>query len=239
MTRSVFYGFGAFVGSLTGRTSCGFWPDDPDQLGWDPAKQIPVELGKNPEAARRGLIKVDEIQVDDYEGYNFGGLTQIGPMWPSGKMAGWVFLESNYWNGLGAGKPGRIPPGMTAHNYELTSVLYWDGPYAGRRFTGVHGEIRQTLKGGTSAMVSVWAHGTAQTKGKLPFGTFWVDFAKDVHPIEKDFTDVDLVAGAGAKGALFIDSTVLSAGGAPARKAPQTAGGVVVPPKRRRSDATR
>lgn len=232
MTRSVFYGFGAFVGCLTGRTSCGFWAEDPDVLKWDHATLIPVDLGKNPEAARRGLIKINEIQADDYAGYCLDGMTQIGPMWPSGKMVGMVWLESTYWSGL-KDPPPRIPPGMTASDYELTSVLYWDGPYAGERFTGVHGEILQVMKGSSIAMVSLWSAGGVQSK-KQPFGTFWVDFAKDVHPVEPGFTTVDIGRGVGASGAMFINSKVLRAGAYPPPKAPQAGGGAVVP-KRKRS----
>lgn len=230
MTRSVFYGFGAFVGSLTGRTSCGFWPDFPDLFSWDQAKLVPVDLGKNPEAARRGLIKVDEIQADDFSGYCQSGLTQIGPMYPSGKMVGLVGLEEDYWNKLGASKP-PIPTG-TGFEYEYKAVVYWDGPLAGRRFVGLHAEVVSIAKGTDTAAVAIWTPGTGQTKSK-PFGTFWIDFGKDVHPVEPGFTTIELSRGTGQLGALFVDSIWHRAALLPPPKAPHAAGGVADPRRRR------
>jgi hypothetical protein len=233
MTRSVFYGFGAFVGSLTGPTSCGFWPDDPALLGWAPAKQIPVDLGKNPEAVRRGLIKPDEIQADDYAGYSHGGLTQIGPMWPGGRMTGACWLESSYWSGLGASKPARIPPGFQSKPYEHTSVLYWDGPLAGRRFIGAHGEIRQR-RGTTHALVALWEIGSSQIPGQAPFGTFWIDFPAHAHAIEPDLTEIGLGPNDPQRGAVFLDSQLVTAMRLSLRKAPQSQGGMVFQKRRPR-----
>ncbi len=230
MTRSVFYGFGAFVGSLTGPMICRFWADEPDQLGWDPSALIPVDLGKNPEAVRRGLITVADIQADDYAGYAFGGLTQIGPMWPGGRMNGAVWLESNYWNTLGTRQPSRIPPGAYARPYEFCSVLYWDGPLAGRRFNGVYGEIRQQQ--GPRAAVALWERGASLVPGRPPFGTFWLDFQNDVLPPEPGFTEVG-PANAPSSGALFVDSRVLGAAAVPLTKTPRAQGGATVPRKRR------
>ena len=226
MARSVFYGFGAFVGSITGPTTCGWWDDDPAVLGWDPAKQYHVDLGKNPEAARRGLIRIDEIQADDYAGYSHGGLTQIGPMWPGGKLSGACYVESNHWNNYGARKPKRVAAGVQAHQYEFSTVLYWDGDLAGRRFIGLHAEIRQPPpKGSTRAVVAVWAPGTSQVPGKAPHGTFVIDFATDVHPIEPDFTEIGINAGDPQTGALFLSSNTFGAMSAPGSKTPRWLGG--------------
>lgn len=217
MTRSVFYGFGAFVGSITGPTTCGWWPDDPAVLNWDFAKQVTIDLGKNPEAARRGLIKISEIEADDYAGYSHGGMTQIGPMWPGGRMTGACFLESSYYNGL-PNKPPRLLPGMQGRPYELTSVLYWDGALAGRRFIGVHAEIRQ--KKGQAALVAVWEAATSTVPGKRPFGLYWIDFPAHVHPIEPDLTEIGTGANDPTTGAAFIDAQVLSATQRPGPKIP-------------------
>lgn len=223
MARSVFYGFGATVGSITGPTSCGWWPDDPALLNWDPAKQIPVDLGKNPEAARRGLIRVDEIQADDFAGYAHGGFTEIGPMWPGGRMTGACYLESTYWNGLGAGKPDRIARGLQARAYELTTVLYWDGPLAGRRFVGFYAEIQQVQ--GPRALAAIWAPGTSLVPGKAPHGVFWIDFPANVHAIEPDFTEIGVGPADPRAGALFLDASVASALAAPRSKSPIWYGG--------------
>ena len=208
MTRSVFYGFGAFVGSITGPTQCGWWPDDPAVLAWDPTRQIAVDLAKNPEAARRGIIATNEIQADDYSGYAHGGLTQIGPMWPGGRMTGACYLESAYYNGL-ANKPNRIPPGFQGRAYELTTVLYWAGGLAGRRFIGVHAAIKN--KQGARALVDIWEPGTSQIANKPAFGTYWIDFGAHVHPIEPDFTEIGVGPTDPQIGAAFVDATVLRA----------------------------
>lgn len=234
MTRSVFYCFGACVGSLTGRTSCSFWIDDPDQFGWNQAALIPVDLGKNPEAARKGLIPVTDIQADDYSGYGFGGLTQVGPMFPGGRMNGQIWLESTYWGTLGTRQPSRQIPGLQGYPYELTSVLYWDGPYAGRRFNGIYGRVVQPPQANTTrALVALFERGSSQFPGKQPYGTFWIDFARDVLPIEPEYTQVGLASTDPKSGALFIDATVLNATQAPMTKTPKWLGGAAAPRKRR------
>jgi hypothetical protein len=232
MTRSVFFCFGATVGSLTGRTSCGFWWDDPDQFGWNPASLVPVDLGKNPEAVRKGLITLDQLQVDDYSGYAFGGLTQIGPMWPGGRMNGQVWLEENYWKSLAIQQrqPPRNLPGMQGFPQEMTSVLYWDGVYAGRRFNGIYGRILQ--KQMNRGLVALFERGSSQFPGKQPYGTFWLDFSKDVLPIEPGFTEVGLGSTDPQSGILFVDATVLAVTQPPMTKTPKYLGGVATPRKR-------
>lgn len=234
MTRSVFYCFGASVGSLTGRTTCGFWSDDPDQFGWDPTLLISVDLGKNPEAVRKGLISIGDLQVDDYAGYSFGGQTQIGPMWPGGRMNGQAWLEEKFWQGLpGNIKPPRAIPGLQGVPEELTSVLYWDGTYANRRFNGIYGNVLQTS--GSRALVALYERGSSQVPGKQPYGSFWLDFAKDVLPIEPGFTQIGLGASDPHSGVLFVDAAVLAVTQPPMTKTPRWYGGAVAPRKRRAS----
>src|SRR6478609_2850902 len=95
MTRSVFYGFPAFVGSITGPTTCSFWTDDPAQIGWN-SPQVTVDLSKNPEAVRRGAITEAQVQADDHALLGTGGMTRIGPMFPGGAMIGAVYLEQAF-----------------------------------------------------------------------------------------------------------------------------------------------
>ena len=220
MTRSVFYGFGAFVGSITGPTTCGWWPDDPAVLNWDPARQITVDLGKNPEAARRGLIAWTDLQADDYSGYSSGGQTQIGPMWPGGRMTGACYLASTFWNSLGANKPARVPTGFQGYDYELTTVLYSQGENGDRRFIGIHAEIRSTQ--GTRALLALWQPGTSRIAGKLPFGTFWIDLATSVDAAATQ------ISASQTAGAAFIDSQVLAATGMMGPKIPYFLGGYLL-----------
>jgi hypothetical protein len=228
MTRSLFYCFGGTVGSMTGRTTCGFWPDEPDLLQWDPAKLVPVDLGKNPEAVRQGLIKPPEVQCDDYAGYNLGGGTQIGPMWPTGRINGAIWLEEVYYRSLGIVQPPWPVPGSQGRPYELQSVLYWDGPYAGRRFNGIYGELLPQQQG-TRTLVALWERGGSLVPGKQRFGTFWLDLAQDVLPISSTLTEVGLGAGEPKAGALFIDSKVMGAMAVPMTKSPRWLGGAIAP----------
>jgi len=211
MTRSVFYGFGAFVGSITGPTTCGWWADNPALLNWDPAQQILVDLGKSPEAARRGLIGWNDIQADDYAGYAYGGQTQIGPMWPGGRMTGACYLSATYWNSL-TNKPPRVPAGFQGYDYEVTTVLYSQGESGDRRFIGVHAEVRSTQ--GSRALLALWTPGTSRIPGQLPFGTFWIDLATAVDAPSTQISATQQT------GAAFIDAHVLAATGMRGPKIP-------------------
>ena len=202
MTRTVFYGFGAYVGTITGQTTCSFWPDDPQSLGWAAKAQIPVDLSKNPTAVRQNQISVADIQVDDHR--LDGGLTGIGPRWPGGQPIGACWLSETYWSSLGASKPSRQPPSAPddAHDYELTSILYWDGDLAGRRFFGFHAKILSTQ--GPLARVQIWHGGTARGPGHPPAGVWWLDLAQVAHPIDPIATQIE--PGKVTEGALFLDA---------------------------------
>jgi hypothetical protein len=195
MARSIFYGVGAFVGSITGPTTCTFWPDDPATVGWK-SKQSAVDLAMNPEAVRRGTIAVVDLQADDFAGYGTGGLTKIGPMFPGGAMIGGLYLEEGYLAKIGLAKPGPRP-------YEWATLIYWDGPLAGRRFHGFHAQIRKNQ--GSLAMLSVWARGTSHLPNQTPMGTWWVDLGTDCHPVEAGITEIGVAQGNPQSGAVFID----------------------------------
>jgi hypothetical protein len=205
MTRTVFYGFGATVGAITGPTSVGWWHDDPVTLNWAHGTLIPIDLGKNPQAHRSGKIKVHEIEADDYHGYTFGGLSRLGPMWPGGVMSGILWVESNYWARLGPKgiQPPRLLPHMQCHDYEMCTVLYWEGPLAHRRFQGLHAEIHSVQ--GTNALTTIWQAGTSKIPGHNPLGTYWLDLAQVAHPIEHGFTTIGVGPNEPKSGALFLD----------------------------------
>jgi hypothetical protein len=139
VTRTICYGFPAYVGSMTGSTQCSFWPVSPDTINWDVTKLIPVDLGMNLQAHRNGTITVAQIQSDDYYTNTSPGMNTIGPMWPDGTTIGACWLESTYWGNLGAAnKPPRVPTIMQCYDYELSTVWYWDGALVNRRFHGFH-----------------------------------------------------------------------------------------------------
>ena len=205
MTRSVFYGASAFVGSITGPTTCSFWPDDPATAGWT-STQFAVDLSKNPEAVRRGTMSATSVEVDDYAGYNTGGLTTIGPMFAGGATVGLCYVEQSRCAGLGKYDPSKAQAG-SGQPYEWCTVVYYDDTgtstaLAGRRFHGFYAEIHKTW--GNIAQVSVWARGTSGS-GKGPMGTWAIDLANDAHPIETGFTQIGVAAGVPKAGALFLE----------------------------------
>lgn len=223
MTRSVFYGVGAFVGSITGPTTCAFWPDDPNKLKWDSGRLVKVDLANNPEAVRQG--KIAQAEVDDFDGYGTGGLTRVGPIFPSGSVLGTLYLEESKCAACGPNDPTTDP-----RKYEWATVVYYDGPLAGRRFYGFHGQVVNVNAG--MALISLWARGTS-TVATAPVRTFWLDMAKDLHPDDKSLPAVAVAKG--AQGGVFIDSKAGGGGvttfGGP--KVPTWVGGVPAPEGRR------
>jgi len=229
MTRSVFYGVSAFVGSITGPTTCSFWPDDPAAAGWA-STQFAVDLAKTPEAVRRGALALASVEVDDNTAYKTGGLTTIGPMFPGGATVGLCYVEESRCAGLGQYDPTKAHPG-SGQPYEWCTVVYYDDvgtstTLAGRRFYGFHAEIRKSW--GSVAQVSVWARGTSAS-GKGPMGTWALDLANDAHPIDTGFTQIGVAAGVPKAGALFLE---WRAGGGvipmDAPKTPKSVGGALV-----------
>ena len=206
MTRTVFFGFGAYVGTISGQTTCSFWPDDPQSLGWSTAALVPVDLARNPTAVRTNNIQVTDIDVDDYR--LDGGLTGIGPLWPGGQTISAVWLSETYYNSLGANKPPRQPASAPndAHDYELTSILYWDGPMADRRFFGFHAKILSTQ--GPLSHVKIWHAGTSKVPGQPHAGIWWLDLAAVAHPVDPIATQI--APGGVTEGALFLDSPTAS-----------------------------
>jgi hypothetical protein len=230
MTRSVFYGVSAFVGSISGPTTCSFWPDDPVKLAWAPGQLFPFDLSKNPEAVRQGLISAADIQVDDHAAYKTGGLTTIGPMFPGGATVGLCYVEDSHCTKLGQFDPRSS---TTAGNpYEWCTVVYHDdqgtpASLAGRRFHGFHGEIHKSW--GNTAIVSVWARGTSSMKG--PMGTWTIDMNDHAHPVAAGFTQIGVAQGQPKKGALFLEVRAGGGGVIPFDnpKNPRNIGGVLAP----------
>lgn len=202
MTRSVFYGFPAFVGSISGPTTCSFWTDDPAQIGWN-SPQVTVDLSKNPEAARRGLISEADVQVDDHASLGTGGLTRIGPMFPGGTMIGAVYVEQKLMATKGLAEPGPRP-------YEWCTIQYYasePAPLTNRRFYGFHAQIQSIT--GSIAVVSLWARGTSATPGQQPMGTWALDLAQYAHPTVATLAQIST---AGQAGPLYLDARAGSGG---------------------------
>ena len=203
MSRSVFYGFGAFVGKITGPTTCGWWWDDPAKLGWADGALISIDLARSPSAVHGGRIEARDVVVDDFAGYGHGGLTKIGPMWPGGTMSGAIYIEKTFYDAMPAPPP-RLPPDAQCRDYELCSVLYYSGPLAKRRFHGLYAEILGSQ--GNLAHVKVWQPGSSMAHVD-PIGTYWVDLAQIAHPIEPGLTEVGIGATDAKQGALFVDAS--------------------------------
>ena len=206
MGKTTFYGFGAYVGSVTGLTQCAWWDDDPGRTyQWAQSALVAVDLAMNPSAMRAGKISEKDIQVDDHR--QDGGLTTIGPMFPTGATIGQCWLSEQFYATRGF-KPPRQPASAPndGHDYESTCHLYWGGELGDRRFYGFHGRVLQV--NGPLSQVEIWAGGTGKIPGRKPQGTWWLDLAAVAHPVASDATQI---AAAGSAGPLFLDSaTTLS-----------------------------
>jgi hypothetical protein len=221
--RSVFYGFGAWVGRLDTRTACAWWADDPNRLGFDPGQLIEIDLAKNPAAYLNGSITLEEIQVDDAPGD--GGLTKLGPTWPEGSAINSVWLEARFYQRLPS-QPELPQRFMSCHDYELTSVIYWAEASRGiqRRCWGVYAEI--SAEQGSLALCTIWAPGTSLTQ--QPAGSWWIDLAAQADPIANGLT----VIGTGAapkRGALFLDAGASYGLALAGPKLPPYSGGQLLP----------
>lgn len=181
MSRVTFYGFGAYVGSLTGLTECEFWDDDPVAIyKFAESALVPVDLAMNLSAARAGKISYKDIQVDDHR--QDGGLTTVGPYFPTGAMIGACWLTDTYYEQLDF-KPPRQPKSAPndAYDYELTSYQYYGGEQNDRRFYGFHANIIDVK--GPLSHVAIWNAGTGKVD-KDPAGTWWLDLAAVALPPE-------------------------------------------------------
>jgi hypothetical protein len=222
-SRSVFYGFGAWVGKLESSTAASWWPDDPNNIGFDQNQLIKVDLAKNPAAYIAGKITFDEIEVDDAPAQ--GGLTKLGPTFPTGSVINGVWLESQFYANL-KNKPAFPPQFMRCNGYELTTIVYWGvtAPGIARRYWGFHAEI--TAEQGSLAMCTIWTPGTSATQ--RPAGTWWVDLAQDADPIANGFTTIG-VGKAPKQGALFLDAITSRGLGLAGPKVPPWLGGEAIP----------
>jgi hypothetical protein len=227
-SRTVTYGFSAWVGNCTGLSTCGWWPQDPTTLNpqFDQSKLISSDLSKNLQAVRNGQIQLGAVQVDDPPIY--GGETKIGPTFPNGMYTGGCWLEKGDYDALPANvKPGRIPAGMQCRDYELTTVWYWNGALANRRFWGFYAEITQEQ--GTSALVSIWPAGKSLVPGQQAAGAWWLDIPAVAHPIEAGFTQIGTGLQNPKQGAFFIDAQTRLSLGISGPKLPPGSGNSVSP----------
>jgi hypothetical protein len=178
--RSVFVGTPAFLGRIDGETRCAFWAAEPVDHDFDPARLIPVDLGRTPGAAAAKQIDWGEVEVDDcFSGP--GGVVSgstLGPRWPELQLAGAVYLEVGFVGSLPAELRPLCPPeGMSGYDYECMTATYWPGtndPRSGSRYAGHHAEIRHEQ--GTLAQVAVWPPGRSQEPGVEP-SLMWIDLA--------------------------------------------------------------
>jgi len=203
MARTVFFGFGAFVGAIRGTTQIEWWADDPALSGFAATALIPVDLARNPSAARAGTIAVGAIEVDDHR--VDGGLTTVGPRFPLGATVGALWLARDYYVSLGGRQPPRHPAAAAgdAYDHELTAVQCW-GELGDRRFLGFHAKIVST--NGALALVETW-HGGTGKPGRPPAGRRGPDppaVARPFHAADPAATQIAI--GGPAEGALFLDA---------------------------------
>ncbi len=213
--RWIFHATGAFVGRIEGETRVSFWPDEPSEHGFDPARLIAIDLARTPTAAALGEIEPDAVEVDDGFSGPSGDVrgTTLGPRWPEIQIAGAVYLESRFRDRLPSALRPALPPrllGGRAHEY--TTVVYGPGPSdprAGRRYAGHHGKILEER--GTLARVAVFPQGTSDRPTAGP-AAMWIDLAApdQVDAGPDSLTEIGL--GRAGEGAIFLISTPLAAG---------------------------
>jgi hypothetical protein len=212
VNRSVFYGFGAWVGQQTGSTSCNWWPQDPSTLNppFDTSKYIGNDLANNPYAVVSSGLPLGSLQVDNAPPN--GGLTKIGASFPGGSTLNSCWLEKGVYDALATNvKPPRLPTGVECRTYELETVYYWPGTghaLATHRYWGFYAQIDS--ENGQNALVSIWPAGKSLARGQTPAGSWWLNLSNTsvAHPVETGFT----VIGTGLnpkQGALFLDSSTV------------------------------
>lgn len=231
-TKHVFHAFSAYVGQLTGQTTCWFWTDEPSKFGWDIKKAYLVDLAKTPSAARAGKIKWDEVEVDDHT-IN-GGLTTIGPLFPGGGVIGGVWLHEAHMARI---KLDASHKPQHAHDHELRCIVYnGDAKYADRRFQGFHARVVGSPAPAATGQVhrlQVWDAGHARASGNAPM--WWIDLDEAADASESALGQHQQQAqqqqtGARAapqEGSLYLDTSkraVLFAGGGNGPKLPPAQG---------------
>ncbi len=227
-SRTITYGFGSWVGSQTGLTTCGWWAQDPTTLNpqFDATKLISSDLAKNLQNHRNGTITIAQVEIDDPTAY--GGETKIGPTFPTGSTLNGAWLEKSRYDALApAVKPLRVNADMHCRDYELTTVWYWSGTMANRRFWGFYGEITAEQAG--SALVSFWPAGKSQEAGQGAAGSWWINMATQAHPIEAGFTSIGVGLQNPKQGAIFIDAPTRTTLGLSGPKLPKYQGSNIMP----------
>ena len=208
--KSVFFGFGAWVGRIDGETRCAFWSRHPSEVNYDQVLLVPVDLLLAPATAQQGRIDWDQIQLDDLRDANVAnGVTTLGPWFPDGNVTGAVYLEHSYWERLRPEiRPVFPPAGYAARDYEFMTVVYRSGtenPRAGVRYHGYHGRIVSVLGSG-KARVAVYPAGSSM--GSDPPVEVTVDFGSkvvDARVDEGGKTEIGLGPNDPQEGAIFLD----------------------------------
>lgn len=212
--RTLFRGFGAFVGRVDSEERCAFWWQHPQDVNFDPILLVPVDLSRTPAAAAAGTIDWEEVQVDDHASHAAGGRTSIGPLWPSNAMAGAVYLADPYWRRLRDEiRPVVLPGGAAAdaREYEFHTVVYWgvNGRTAARYY-GFHGEIQSET--GATAEVALYDAGRSKIDPPrfvktIPLGAL---DQVDKHVDDGGLTEIGLGTARAKSGAIYLDSRVAS-----------------------------
>lgn len=214
--RTLFRGFGAFVGRIDSEERCRFWTQQPQDHHFDPILLVPVDLSKTPMNAAVGKITWDEVQVDDHAVHGTGGLTSIGPLLPGAgaSYVGAAYLADAYWKRLRPEiRPPAPPQGFDAQarEYEFHTVVYWgDGGRPFARYYGFHGEIQS--ESGTSASVAIYDAGRSLVDAPHPAHT--IDLASlqhcDAHVDDGGLTEIGVGPRRAKSGAIYLDRKTAS-----------------------------
>lgn len=178
MSRLVFLGFPAWVGTITSTTKCKWWPTEPAQINFAPEAQVVVDLALAPSAALAGHIKSDQVEVDDNT--SRGGRGTIGPLFPGANVVGACWLRDTVWRSLDSRfRPPFPPPGAGGFDYEFTTIQYLDNEIDNRRFYGFH--ARAVSQKANLTLVELWNPGTG-IANPAPAGRWWLDIPAVTDP---------------------------------------------------------
>jgi hypothetical protein len=216
MSKVTFHGLPAWIGAIHGPTNCDWWNRDPAQLNWNRSLLYSVDLSKTPSAAIAGYIKVSEIEVDDH--VSRGGQTTVGPLWPHGNSVGACWVSDRYLAKLSSHVP-KVPSGGNGHDYEYTTIQYFDGEQQNRRFHGFHAHVLQVHN--HLSLIEVWHPGTGAGAAK-PAGTWWLDLGANADPSTPALA-------ANQSGAVFLEAKTARQLGTNAGKLPPYQGGFAIP----------
>lgn len=199
VTQLVLTGVPAFVGSVRGPTTVGFWIDENE---FDPKNLIEVDLAKNT-AAVAAAQWVNEVECDHQ---TTGGLTTIGPRFHAGPHVGGVYLAERMVQRYASALASWPPTPDDTYQYQL--VIRNDGVNVVR----YHGFKVRVMSPVVGSLIHVaFVRVGEQAPGPMA-ARRWIDLADPgtCDPKSNGFTTIDPASPVGTVGAVFLTPEVIA-----------------------------